>query len=89
MSKAATGWYLQNRFAVSAPEARKQVAHGETVGLVRQKNQAPAGATENRRQNVSFAPFRGLNGLRLETHGFTVGYFRSLLRSCKKMKDND
>jgi len=32
-----------------APEARQIVAHGETVGLVRQKPQAPAGATENNR----------------------------------------
>jgi hypothetical protein len=28
---------LQNRFALSAPEARKQVAHGETVGLAVKK----------------------------------------------------
>lgn len=27
-----------------APEARQIIAHGETVGLVRQKSQAPAGA---------------------------------------------
>ena len=74
---------LQNRFAVSAPEARKQVAHGETVGLAVKTNQAPAAAAENRRQNVSFAPFRSLDGLRLEAHGFTVGYYRSLLRSYK------
>jgi hypothetical protein len=47
------------------------------------KKQAPEGAAENRRQNVSFAPFRGLGDLRLETHGFTVGYYRSLLRSYK------
>jgi hypothetical protein len=33
--------------------------------------------------NVSFAPFQGLDGLRLEIHGFTVGYHRSLLRSYK------
>jgi hypothetical protein len=38
---------LQNRFAVSAPEARKQVAHGETVSLavkkikLRQERQKP------------------------------------------------
>lgn len=30
-----------------------------------------------------FRPFRGLACLRPETHGFTVGYFRSLLRSFK------
>jgi hypothetical protein len=37
---------LQNRFAVSAPEARKQVAHGETVGINVQIEKAPDGAKE-------------------------------------------
>jgi len=36
--------------------ARKKVAHGETVGLVAKKFQAPAGATENHLQKFSFAP---------------------------------
>ena len=34
------------RFAVSAPEARKQVAHGETVGVNIQIEKAPDGAKE-------------------------------------------
>jgi hypothetical protein len=74
---------LQNRFAVSAPEARKQVAHGETVGLGVKTNQAPSGAEENPRQTFLSPPFRGLNDLWLATHGFTVGYYQSLLRSYK------
>jgi hypothetical protein len=72
---------ILNKSAVSAPEARKPVAHGETVGLAVKTNQAPPGATENRRYNISFAPFRGSAALGLVTHGFTVGYYRSLLRS--------
>jgi len=42
------------------------------------------GAAENRRPNVSFAPFRGLGDLHWNptvSRGFTVGYDRSLLRS--------
>jgi hypothetical protein len=73
---------IQNQSAVSAPEARKPVAHGETVGLAVKTNQAPTGATENRRYNVSFAPVRGFDVMGLVNHGFTVGYYRSLLRSC-------
>jgi hypothetical protein len=51
------------------------------VGLAVKTNQALSGATENRRYNVSFAPFRGSDALGLMNHGFTVGYYRSLLRS--------
>jgi hypothetical protein len=43
---------FQNRVAVLAPEARKTVAHGETVGLAVKTNQAPAGAAENRFKTV-------------------------------------
>jgi hypothetical protein len=39
-----------------APEARKKVAHGETVGLIVKEIQAPAGATENQLKKISFAP---------------------------------
>jgi hypothetical protein len=49
---------LQNRFAVSAPEARKPVAHGETVGLAIKTNQAPAGAAENQRKTF-LSPLSG------------------------------
>jgi hypothetical protein len=59
----------------------KKVAHGETVGwLASQINQPRMG-----RQKISSAMFRsprlGLNYFALLTHGFTVGYYRSLLRS--------
>jgi hypothetical protein len=74
---------FENQVAVLAPEARKTVAHGETAGLAVKTNQAPAGAAENWRHNVSFAPFRGSDGLGLVTHSFAVGYYRSLFHSCK------
>jgi hypothetical protein len=64
-----------------APEARQTAAHGGPVGLVVNRKQAPVGVEENRQQHFSSAPFRGLDNSRLESHGFTVGYYRSLLRS--------
>jgi hypothetical protein len=69
---------------LSAPEARKKVAHGENRGSRRQKFQAPAGATENQLWKFSFAP-PGLCRLIAESHGFTVSYYRSLLRSFKQI----
>jgi hypothetical protein len=51
---------LQNRFALSAPEARKPVAHGETVGLTIKNNQAQAGGG---RQFAAKRFFRTVPGL--------------------------
>ncbi len=58
-------------------ESRQTVAHGETVGFKDREAEAPAGATE---KQISPAP-PGLKWFYQLTHGFTVGYYRSLLRS--------
>jgi hypothetical protein len=39
-------------------------------------------AADNSPHNISFAPYRGLDGFGLTAHGFTVDYYRSLLRNC-------
>ncbi len=58
----------------------KKVAHGETVGwLASQINQPRMG-----RQKISSvfrSPHPGLIYFVMLAHGFTVGYYRSLLRS--------
>ena len=50
---------LQNLFAVSVPEARKPVAHGETVGLVVKKTSPGRGG----RKPASKCFFRPVPGL--------------------------
>jgi hypothetical protein len=40
---------------------------------------APPGATENHYSNL-FRPIRGFARFAFDTHGFTVGYYRSSLR---------
>jgi hypothetical protein len=50
--------WIQNPPA-PAPEARQKVAHGETVGLIVTKFQAPAGAAENH-QRKFLSPHPGL-----------------------------
>jgi hypothetical protein len=67
---------------MSAPEARKPVAHGETVGINVQIEKAPDGAKEISVGDF-LPPLPGLDFFGRPTHGFTVGYYRSLLRSCK------
>ena len=66
-------------FPISAPEARKKIAHGETVGLICTMSKPRQGRQKIGEQ--SFRPIRGLNYFCRFTHGFTVGYYRSLLRS--------
>jgi hypothetical protein len=51
-----------------APETRKKVAHGETVGSDSEQNKAPAGAKEN--IFVSFATHPALPGSGFE--GFVI-----------------
>jgi hypothetical protein len=43
-------------FASTAPEARKIIAHGETVGWIAINFRAPAGAAENQSAEISVAP---------------------------------
>ncbi|MEI9960079.1 MAG: hypothetical protein WDM76_02790 [Limisphaerales bacterium] len=43
-----------------APEARQIIAHGETVGIVTKKHQAPAGAAENQQFEI-LSPHPGLD----------------------------
>jgi hypothetical protein len=56
-------------------ESRQTVAHGETVGFKDREAQAPAAEKQ-----FSPAP-PGLKWFCQLTHGFTVGYCRTLLRS--------
>jgi len=64
----------------SAPEARKIVAHGETVGSRTPKNQSSGRSGRSWIEQIFFRPIRGLVRFGFLTHGFTVGYFRSPLR---------
>jgi hypothetical protein len=43
-------------FVYPAPEARKIIAHGETVGFIANNLKAPDGAAENQSTEVSVAP---------------------------------
>jgi hypothetical protein len=60
--------------------ARPTVAHGETVGLLPEMIQAPAGAVETH-LSLSLPPIPGLRLLERFTHSCAACYYRTLLRS--------
>ena len=69
---------FQNRYFGLAMESRQTVAHGETVGYL--KTGRPKLRQERQKRRFR-PPLRGLNYFCQFTHGFTVGYCRTLLRS--------
>jgi hypothetical protein len=65
-----------------ATEWRSIIAHGETVGFQPHIAQAPERGERNTPTPVFFRPIRGFGIIpRHFSHGFTVGYYLSLLRS--------
>ncbi|MGH7954093.1 MAG: hypothetical protein ACREFE_19535, partial [Limisphaerales bacterium] len=66
--------------AKSAPEARKKIARGETVGLNARKNSSSGRSGRNLAGQCFFRPVRGLIYFGHFTHDFIVGYFRTPLR---------
>ena len=58
----------------------KIVAHGATVGLLAKKIKPRMGRQKTTGGNF-FRPIRGLIRPVIFPHGFTVGYYRPLLRS--------
>src|SRR5438445_4650221 len=63
-----------------APEARKEIAHGETVGLSVTKNSSSGRSGRNLIQKFFFRPVRGFVRFGFDTHDFIVGCLRSPLR---------
>ena len=64
----------------SAPEARKEIAHGETVGLNVKRNSSSDRSGRNLIQKFFFRPIQGFVRFEFETHDFIMGYFQSPLR---------
>ena len=67
-----------------APEARKIIAHGGTVGLIANNFKAPDGAAENQLAGVSVAPSGALFVIALGPTAEAVGYSRSPLCGFKR-----
>jgi hypothetical protein len=73
-------WNQQAAAGDLAPEARQTIAHGETVGKMRDGFKPRMGRKKNLHHRPDLPPLPGLCRFGERTHGCAVGYFLPRLR---------